>query len=101
MDMTNASFSGWPFNESPDLAVFTTRQVLEGEPILFVSRDSDDGTWQFHTGALVAGVDGRLIALKNILAHDETLAQLKDLPVGWVATRQSVSDVWCRRVAAS
>src|SRR4051794_14128998 len=41
----------WPFANPPDVAAITTRQVVHGgEPILLVSHDADDGSWQFLTG---------------------------------------------------
>ena len=39
---------GWPFDDSPNVAVITTRQVTEDNaPILLVSHDEEDGGWQF------------------------------------------------------
>jgi hypothetical protein len=35
---------GWPFDDSPNVAVITTRQVTENNaPILLVSHDEEDG----------------------------------------------------------
>jgi hypothetical protein len=42
---------GWPFDDSPNVAVITTRQVTEDNaPILLVSHDEEDGSWQFLPG---------------------------------------------------
>jgi hypothetical protein len=39
----------WAFADPSNLAVMTTRQVVnEGKFINFVSHDEDDGGWQFH-----------------------------------------------------
>lgn len=49
---TERSTETWPFADPWNVAVFTTRQIVrDGEPILHVSHDWDDGAWQFHTGA--------------------------------------------------
>ena len=41
----------WPFSDPPNVAVFTTGQVVRGErAVLYVSHDADDGAWQFLTG---------------------------------------------------
>ena len=46
----------WPFDDPPNVAVVTTRDVTEDKvPILFVSHDRDDGAWQFLTGRAGAG----------------------------------------------
>lgn len=43
----------WLFEDPPNVAVITSNQVLQGNPILYVSHDEDDGCWQFHTGEIV------------------------------------------------
>jgi hypothetical protein len=53
----------WPFDEPQNLAVISTRQVMEGEaPILFVSHDEEDEGWQFLTGGLLIEADARVVA---------------------------------------
>lgn len=40
----------WPFEDAPNLACFTVRSIMNGTaPILYVSRDDDDGAWQMLT----------------------------------------------------
>ena len=52
----------WPFDDPPNVAVVTTRDVTEDKaPILFVSHDRDDGAWQFHSAAPPSIDDARLI----------------------------------------
>src|SRR5262245_54888935 len=89
----------WLFADRPNDAVFTTRQVLnDGEPILYVSHDADDGAWQFHTGG-VRGThgDAMIVGLGTMLRHDPTLRELYDLPEGWFAERDGVGKPWRRR----
>ena len=83
------------------MACFTTQHVLDGADILFVCRDMEDGAWQFHTGLQVAEADARIVSLQSMLTCDDSIAQLRDLPLGWVATRTSSDDVWSWRLAKS
>jgi hypothetical protein len=38
--------------------------------------------------------------LKAIVAHDPSIAQLGDLPLGWCAWRESPNDPWQRAPAS-
>lgn len=39
----------WPFDQPPDCAVISLRQIVDGtQPILHVTHDSDDHGWQFN-----------------------------------------------------
>lgn len=41
----------WPFDQPPNCAVITQRQIVDGsQPILRVSHDEEDDGWQFLTG---------------------------------------------------
>jgi hypothetical protein len=84
----------WPFEDSPDTGVHTTRFVLdEGYPILLVSHDPD-GAWQFLCGTTDESKDGRLIDLERVLELDETVRKVADLPRGWRAWRDSSDGPW-------
>jgi hypothetical protein len=87
----------WVFPDPPNVATFTTRQVVvDGKPILFVTHDADDGAWQFHSGDDAQASDAMLVGLGQMLRHDRSLAELADLPVGWKATRSAVGQPWRR-----
>src|SRR5262249_25391357 len=44
----------WLFPDPPNVATFTVRQVVhEGQPILLVTRNTEDGAWQFLPGGPV------------------------------------------------
>ena len=87
----------WPFDDPPNLAVITTRQVTElGIPILFVSHDADDGGWQFLTGEPSLEEDARVVALRRIWTLDPSVGELADLPLGWQASRGTAVDTWRR-----
>ena len=88
----------WLFADSPNVAVFSTRQVFRsGQPILRVTHDADDGAWQFHAGGIASEADAMVVALQEVFAHDPSIAELFDLPLGWFAERASAGQSWVRR----
>ena len=86
----------WLFDDLPNTAVLTTRQILEGEAILYISHDEDDGAWQFHTGERVDESNAKVVALKRIVELDRSVMELADLPIGWAATRSQTDTGWQR-----
>ncbi len=84
----------WPFADPKNVAVFTTKQVMRlGQPILHVSHDEDDGAWQFHTGVeQLSENDAMIVALSEIVEHDQSISELADLPCGWFADRDAVGN---------
>jgi hypothetical protein len=90
--------ANWPFSDPPNVAAITLRSIVErGQPILFVSHDSDDGYWQFMDGGdELRAEDAMVIALKEIVEIDESIIELADLPLGWFAQRRSRNEPWKR-----
>jgi len=87
----------WPFADAPNTATITTVNVLDGRsPILLVTHDTDDGSWQFLCGSTDDPSDGRVVALASIVDLDVTVAELSDLPLGWRAWRDSPQLPWKR-----
>lgn len=89
----------WPFDDPPNVAVLTTRSIVhDGAWIARVSRDADDGGWQFHDGA--AGdpdeADALVVSLRSMVLRDGTLNELADLPEGWHAWRDGPAAPWQR-----
>ena len=83
----------------PNVAVLTTRGVLDGGWIFQVSRDDDDGMWQFHTpGGELSEEDARIVSLHLIWKTDPSVAEVADLAPGWVAWREAVGKPWRRTV---
>lgn len=89
----------WPFADPPNVATITVRQVLEGSPILYVSHDADDGSWQFLTGDEPQEKDGRVVALGTVVDLDPTVTELADLPLGSYAWRDTLGAPWQRSSA--
>ncbi|MEN6308790.1 MAG: hypothetical protein ABFD91_13670 [Anaerohalosphaeraceae bacterium] len=88
----------WAFENPPNIAVFTTRYILEGKDwINYVSHDSDDGSWQFHgDSSPVSEEDARIVGLKEIVKMDPSILELNDLPSGWYAWRETKQSEWQR-----
>lgn len=81
------------FYEERNLGVYTTRQALEGEPILYVYHN-DDGDWQFHTSLQPDLNDAKLVSLEAITQLDPSLNDIYHLQYGWWAWRDSKDDDW-------
>jgi hypothetical protein len=86
----------WPFDQGPQVGAITVRSLLEGDPILFVSHDDDDHSWQFLDGREPAVAEGRVVCMADALGRDPTLRAISDLPPGWIAWRDRVGAVWTR-----
>jgi hypothetical protein len=83
------------FAEPHNVAVITTSEIIERKhPILYVSHDVDDGSWQFHSGAEVNIEEAKVISLSEIVELDKSLLALADLPLGWIAVRSSQDSFW-------
>ncbi len=88
----------WPFTETENTACFTQRQIVNhGRPMLLVAHDADDGCWQFLDGSDNLKVaDGVLVTLATMVQRDPTLADVADLPLGWMAWREDAGADWQR-----
>lgn len=90
----------WPFDQAPNVAAITTRQVLEEKlPILRVVHYEDDHSWAFTCGTSNETTDGRVIGMQCALNIDPTLATIADLPPGWSAWRERVGGEWQREIS--
>lgn len=89
--------STWPFADAENTACFSCRHVLDdGQPVLRVAHDDDDGAWQFLCGESHELEDAKLVCLGCMIVGDRSLAELSDLPLGWCAERVQVSATWTR-----
>ena len=86
----------WPFADPENVAVFTLADISKRQaPILRVCHDDDDGAWQFLTGGpLPEKTEWVLLALKEVVRIDPTIAELAGLPLGWEASRTVVGRKW-------
>jgi hypothetical protein len=81
------------FYEERNVAVFTTKQAFEGQPILFVYHN-ENGDWQFQTSELPDIQDSMVVALENITKLDPTINEIYHLQYGWRAWRKSTAEDW-------
>jgi hypothetical protein len=90
----------WPFDDAKNLAVITLRQIMkDGQPILHVTHDSDDGGWQFLGWDTPRVEDAMVVAFSEVIRRDSSLKELADLPLGWHAWRRGPNDPWERAEA--
>jgi hypothetical protein len=90
--------TSWPFREGRHRAAVTTKPVLDGHPVLLVSRDQE-GDWQFLCGTTNRTEDAKIVSLGCIFERDSTLAEVADLPGGWTASRKRKGAAWRREEA--
>ena len=84
-----------PFADAPDSAVITCCHVTDDSaPILYVSHDEDDGMWQFLCGGEHSDDDAKIVSLRYIYELDHSIGQLKDMPCGCYAERESQAGEW-------
>ena len=99
----NSSLKGvlnmkFPFYDAPNTATITCCHILEnGEPILYVSHDEDDGMWQFLCGKAHETDEAKLVSLKSVFDLDNSVGILKDVPCGYYAERKAQDDEWSVR----
>jgi hypothetical protein len=89
--------SDWPFEDAPNTGVFVTRHVMEGEPICFVYKGWGDSAWQFLPNRPILPRDAMLVCLREVYERDRSIAELKNLPPGWMAERDAISGHWRRK----
>jgi hypothetical protein len=69
------------------------------EPILYVYHDQEDGAWQFHGPGESNLESAVLVCLHHIVDKDPSITELVDLPLGWYAVREKVTDPWKREIS--
>ena len=85
----------FPFDDAPNAATIICNHILEHDAdILYVSHDEDDGMWQFLCGGAHGIDDARLISLEEVLALDNSVEKIADLPLGYTATRKNTAAKW-------
>lgn len=85
----------WPFDQPRNFAVFTIRQIIEGDlPITFVYHDADDHGWQFLANTETRMNDAVLVCLKNIVELDPSVLRVAHMPPGFHARREHKDAEW-------
>lgn len=97
--MAKSNDEPWPFDQPPNCAVISLRQIIDRrEPILHVTHDLDDHGWQFLGSDDAQIEDGVVVSFDCIIGMDPTLRMLADLPPGWHAWRKSKKHPWRREL---
>jgi len=82
------------FDDDLQIYVFTTSFVIENKSeITFISHD-EDGDWQFMSDDKTEEEDARVISLEEMIAHDSSILELADLPLGYQAERSDKYSEW-------
>ncbi len=85
----------WDSESAP--ALVTTAAIAQGKsPILWVIHDEYPYGWALYDGSNIFGQRPVVITKEEALRLDPSLAGIEDLPVGWQARRNSVTDDWLR-----
>ena len=88
----------WPFAESPNVAVFVSRRIIDGEEwVYYVCHHEDDGAWVFHPkSGLTPDAEVKVVGLNTMVELDPSIGRLADLPLGWCAWRDKPDAEWER-----
>ncbi|MDU1891822.1 MAG: DUF4262 domain-containing protein [Dysgonomonas sp.] len=81
------------FYEERNLGVYTTEDVLEGAPILYVYHN-ENGDWQFHSSNNPDINKAKLVCLDQIVKLDPSVNEIYYLQYGEKAWRDSKDDDW-------
>ncbi|MGB7604162.1 MAG: hypothetical protein WBL93_01670 [Lutisporaceae bacterium] len=88
----------WVFKDEPNVMIITTKNIISSKnSILSVWHDADDGMWQFLDGTDVNEEDALTISLEELVNIDDTVNEVSDLPIGWVAWREQKGSDWKRQ----
>ena len=85
------------FEDSLNTAVFTTKFVVkENKEITYVTHDIEDSAWQFFSDDEFDNFEevAMLLSLEGIIEIDKSVLEIADLPLGYIATRQTAKDRW-------
>lgn len=91
-NMVNAALWDDPLDP---IGITTEAVAKKRKPILRVVHDTGHGGWQFYDDA--EPLKGPVVLPKvELLKLDASLSVIKDLPVGWEATRKNAKSPWVR-----
>ena len=93
----NSSLFGWKFPDPPRKGVCLSSAVHEGrEAVVYVSRDAEDGVWQFHGESMSGGEPPVISCFHHVVDADPSIKAIADLPLGWWAERSGPNEPWVR-----
>lgn len=74
----------------------TTHVMRNGATITRAYHDEADHGWQFYSEHVTQTKDVMLVALREIVAVDQSVTEIADLPPGWMAQRERIGSPWSR-----
>lgn len=80
------------------IAITTKKIVSRQSEILLVSHDEDDGMWEFLDGEDVCEENAIVVSMFEMSQIDESINELYDLPLGWIAYRENKTTEWIRKL---
>lgn len=85
------------FLQDKNTMVITTKDIIQKKKdIKLVSHDEDDGMWEFLDGDEVDEKSAAVVSINEIVEIDNSINELFDLPLGWIAHRESKDSKWIR-----
>lgn len=89
----------YDFLEDKSTMVITTKNIIaHAKDITLVSHDEDDGMWEFLDGDEVNEKNAVIVSLFEIIMLDDSINELCELPLGWVAYRNNKNEKWKRHI---
>ena len=83
--------------DPPDPVVITVADVASGaKPVVWVVHEPGHGGWQFYDSFEVGDRRPVVLPKTDLLALDQSLEAIIDLPVGWQAVREAPGAPWTR-----
>lgn len=87
----------WPFSAAPETITFVTRHIFAGDEIAFAYHEWGEDGWQFLANRPTTSPDAMLVTLRQVYERDKSIAEIADLPNGWMASRVGPGAPWERR----
>ena len=77
-------------------AVLTTRDIFHEDVLIrYAYRHLDDGMWEFRSDMQYeADSNFMVVSLDEILDKDSSINTILNLPLGFLASRNSLHDIW-------
>jgi hypothetical protein len=87
----------WPFSAAPETITLVTRPIFGGDEIAFAYHDWGEDGWQFLPNRPTTTSEAMLVSLREVYERDHSIAEIADLPNGWMASRSGPGAPWERR----
>jgi hypothetical protein len=84
----------FPFNEPLNLGVFSCKHVIDNAAPILLVHHSVDGDWEFWCDKEHTMDSVLVVALYGVYAIDPTIGVLSQLPLGYVAERETINSDW-------